>query len=199
MPDASGQLDGNGQEEVRVMIETTTLPGVYVLTPRLHEDHRGHFLEAWSQAGFESATGVSPMFVQDNQSRSRQSVLRGLHYQLEPYAQGKLVRVVRGAVFDVAVDIRKSSDTFGRWFGIELSEVNHRQLWIPPGFAHGFLTLIDNTDLVYKTTSYYSPEHDRSVHWNDPRLEIEWPLQGEPIVSEKDAEAPCLTDAEVFE
>lgn len=169
-----------------------------VIEPEIYEDSRGFFLESFRLDRFRHLVGSQVAFVQDNHSRSAQKVLRGMHFQLAPRAQGKLVRVVRGAVFDVAVDIRRSSSTFGDWFGVELSEDNHKQLWIPPGFAHGFLALTDPADLLYKVTEYYSPEHDRSIRWDDPEIGIDWPLDGEPIVSEKDANAPYLRDAEVF-
>lgn len=169
-----------------------------ILEPQAFADDRGHFFEAFNKEAFDQEVGGTWTFVQDNQSRSRRSVLRGLHYQLDPMAQGKLVRVVRGAVFDVAVDIRESSSSFGRWLGVELSEDNHKQLWVPPGFAHGFLALTDPADLLYKVTEYYSPDHDRSIRWDDPDIGIEWPLDGEPTLSDKDATAPHLRDAEVF-
>lgn len=174
-------------------------------TPSLVErqvfrDDRGFFLESFNKKEFEETVGCSVDFVQDNQSRSSKGVLRGLHYQLPPLAQGKLVRVTHGAVFDVAVDIRRSSPTFGHWVGYELSEENFRQLWVPPGFAHGFLALTDTTDLLYKTTDYYSPDLERSVRWDDPGIGIGWPLNGNaPIVSPKDAAAPSLSEAEVFD
>jgi dTDP-4-dehydrorhamnose 3,5-epimerase len=174
------------------------LPGLLVIEPQVHADARGHFFESFNAQGFAETVESGLEFVQDNQSRSAQDVLRGLHYQLAPRAQGKLVRVVRGAVFDVAVDIRRSSPAFGSWFGIELSEDNFKQLWIPPGFAHGFLALTDPADLLYKVTAYYSPEHDRSIRWDDPDIGIEWPIDGEPILSEKDASAPYLAEADVF-
>ena len=177
---------------------TASLIGPAVLVNWVFEDDRGHFLEAFNQDNFAEQVGVDTNFVQDNQSRSYQGVLRGLHYQIDPAAQGKLVRVVRGAVYDVAVDIRRSSPTFAEWIGVELSEDNLKQLWIPPGFAHGFLALTDPADLLYKVTDYYSPEHDRSIRWDDPDIGIEWPLDVEPILSDKDANAPYLRDAEVF-
>lgn len=181
-----------------MLVETTGLPGVLVLTPRVYRDERGFFMETWNQTFINSALGSPPTFVQDNHSRSVRHVLRGLHYQLEPFSQGKLVRVVRGAAFDVAVDLRRSSETFGSWYGIELSGENHRQLWIPAGFAHGFLTLEDETDLIYKTTSHFAPAQDRSVRWNDPQIGIHWPITRNPIMSQKDSVAPFLKDAEVF-
>ena len=172
-------------------------PRPVVLEPKVYGDERGHFFESFNAEEFAESVEPGIDFVQDNQSRSARHVLRGLHYQLEPRAQGKLVRVVRGAVFDVAVDIRQSSPTFGEWFGIELSEDNYKQLWVPPGFAHGFLALTDPADLVYKVTDYYSPEHDRSIRWDDPDIGIEWPIDGAPILSEKDASAPYLAEADV--
>lgn len=155
-------------------------------------------METWKQTGLEWPTGIQPTFVQENHSRSAQHVLRGLHYQVEPFPQGKLVRVVRGAVFDVAVDVRRSSPRFGSWYGVELSEANHRQVWIPPGFAHGFLSLESDSDVLYKTTGRFSPPHERSVRWNDPVVGIEWPIAEAPVLSEKDSLAPLLNDAEVF-
>lgn len=169
-----------------------------ILESRAHADERGYFFEAFNEQAFNDEVGGTWTFVQDNHSHSRRGVLRGLHYQLDPMAQGKLVRVVRGAVFDVAVDIRRSSPSFGEWLGVELTEDNHRQLWVPPGYAHGFLALTDPADLLYKVTEYYSPEHDSSIRWDDRDIGIEWPLEGDPILSDKDASAPHLRDAEVF-
>ena len=163
-------------------------------------DERGFFTEAFNQRQFEAAVGHEVSFVQDNHSHSTRGVLRGLHYQLPPADQGKLVRVVTGAVFDVAVDIRRSSSTLGQWVGYELTADNLRQLWIPPRFAHGFLVLSDAADVLYKTTSYYAPEQERSLCWDDPEIGIEWPLDDEtPILSPKDAAAPRLSEAEVFD
>jgi dTDP-4-dehydrorhamnose 3,5-epimerase len=172
-----------------VTVTPTAIADVLILEPRVFGDARGFFFESFNQRDFEAATGLRGVtFVQDNHSRSARGVLRGLHYQVPPHAQGKLVRVVRGAVFDVAVDIRPDSPTYGRWVGVELSESNHRQLWIPPGLAHGFLTLSDEADFLYKTTDYYSPAHERCIRWDDPTLAIEWPLGGRaPVLSEKDA------------
>jgi len=172
-----------------VTVTPTAIADVLILEPRVFGDARGFFFESFNQRDFEAATGLRGVtFVQDNHSRSARGVLRGLHYQVLPHAQGKLVRVVRGAAFDVAVDIRPDSPTYGRWVGVELSESNHRQLWIPPGLAHGFLTLSDEADFLYKTTDYYSPAHERCIRWDDPTLAIEWPLGGRaPVVSEKDA------------
>jgi dTDP-4-dehydrorhamnose 3,5-epimerase len=176
----------------------TALPGVLIIEPRLFGDARGFFLESWNARAFAQATGLDTHFVQDNHSRSRRGVLRGLHYQIRQ-PQGKLVRVVRGAIFDVAVDLRKSSPTFGRWFGVELTEDNHRQLWVPPGFGHGFLVLTESADVLYKATDYYAPEHERSLLWNDPAVGIEWPLDGiEPLLSAKDAEGLPLAECEVY-
>ncbi len=177
----------------------TSIPEVLILEPKVFGDARGFFFESFNHRAFEAAVGHTVSFVQDNHSRSAQGVLRGLHYQLRQ-AQGKLVRVVRGAVYDVAVDIRKQSKTFGQWVGVELSEENQRQLWVPPGFAHGFLVTSASADFLYKTTDYYAPEFERSIAWNDPSLAIAWPLQGiEAKLSGKDAAAPAFGDAEVFE
>ncbi len=171
----------------------TRLPGVLVVEPRIHADQRGLFLET-NHAETYPARGIGPAFVQDNLSRSRRGVLRGLHYQ-EPKPQGKLIQAVRGRVFDVAVDIRRGSPNFGRWVGIELSEDTLRQIWIPPGFAHGFLTLSEQADLTYKCTGYYAPQCEHGLRWDDPEIGIEWPdLDGPPVVSEKDAGAPTLAD-----
>ncbi|HAO0299214.1 TPA: dTDP-4-dehydrorhamnose 3,5-epimerase [Escherichia coli] len=164
----------------------TEIPDVLIFEPKVFSDERGFFFESFNQKIFEEAVGRKVEFVQDNHSKSRKGVLRGLHYQLEPYAQGKLVRCAVGEVFDVAVDIRKSSPTFGKWVGVNLSAENKRQLWIPEGFAHGFLTLKDNTEILYKTTSYYSPEYERSIIWNDEDLVIKWP--NDPcVISHKDS------------
>lgn len=179
----------------------TALEGVLVLEPRVFGDARGFFSESYNRHTFAQATDLDIDFVQDNHSRSRKGVLRGLHYQIRQ-PQGKLVRVVRGAVFDVAVDMRKSSPAFGQWVGVELSEDNHRQLWLPPGFAHGFVVLSDTADFLYKTTDYYAPEHERGVAWNDPAIGVDWPLAAhgiaEPLLSEKDRTAPALAQAETF-
>jgi dTDP-4-dehydrorhamnose 3,5-epimerase len=177
---------------------TTTVEGVMLIEPRVFGDERGFFMETWHAAKFAEA-GIDFAFVQDNHSRSAKGVLRGLHYQL-PNPQGKLVRVVSGAVFDVVVDIRESSPTFGQWFGAELNTENRRMLWAPPGVAHGFLTLSDSTDFVYKCTELYSPADERAVRWDDPVLAIDWPLEpGQiPTVSAKDAAAPLLRDAILF-
>lgn len=175
----------------------TSIPEVLILEPKVFGDSRGFFLESFNARAFRDACGLDVSFVQDNHSRSAQGVLRGLHYQLlQP--QGKLVRVVRGRVFDVAVDVRRSSPTFGRWEGTELSEDNHRQLWVPAGFAHGFVVLSELADFLYKTTDYYAPQHERCIAWNDPAIGIDWPFQGEPLLSAKDREGKLLADAEVF-
>ena len=163
----------------------TAIPGVLIIEPKVFCDARGFFYESFNQKAFNEATGTHYQFVQDNHSRSAKGVLRGLHYQIQQ-PQGKLVRVVRGAVFDVAVDIRKSSPTFGKWVGVELSEDNHRQVWIPPGFAHGFLSLSDSAEFLYRTTAYYAPEYERCMAWNDPAIGIKWPIKTEPILSSKD-------------
>ena len=182
------------------MIEVTTtgLAGVLILRPTLHGDDRGFFLESWNARDFAAATGVDATFVQDNHSRSTAGVLRGLHYQLVPHAQGKLVRAVIGAAYDVAVDIRRSSPTFGSWTGVELTADNKLQLWIPPGFAHGFVALTD-AELLYKTTAMYHGDSDRSLRWDDPRIGIEWPVDATPILSAKDQAAPSLSDADLFD
>lgn len=174
------------------------IPGVLVIEPKVFGDERGFFFESFNQRAWEETTGVKASFVQDNHSRSAKNVLRGLHYQIRQ-PQGKLVRVILGEVFDVAVDIRRSSATFGKWFGINLSAENKRQLWIPPGFAHGFLVLSDVAEFLYKTTDYWAPEYERSIIWNDSDLAIAWPLQGEPVLAAKDAAGALFRNAEVFE
>ena len=172
------------------------IPDVVVLEPRVFGDDRGFFYESFSERSFREAVGIDVRFVQDNHSRSARGVLRGLHYQLAPSAQGKLVRVVRGTVFDVAVDLRRGSPTFGRWVGAELSESNRRQLWIPEGFAHGFLALQDGTEVLYKATAFYDPARERGIRWDDAALAIRWPDAGPVSVSPKDAAAPAFADAE---
>jgi dTDP-4-dehydrorhamnose 3,5-epimerase len=181
-----------------VKVTPTRLKEVLILEPTVHGDERGFLLESWHQERY-LACGIPADFVQDNQSRSVQGTLRGLHYQLSR-PQGKLVRVVTGEVFDVAVDLRKSSPTFGRWAGEVLSARNHRQLWIPPGFAHGFYVLSESADLLYKCTEYYSPDDDRALRWDDPELSIDWPLlKGRaPLLSLRDAAAPALQTAQIF-
>lgn len=171
---------------------------VILFEPKVFGDARGFFLESFNQKTFDDATGSHYDFVQDNHSRSAKGVLRGLHYQLPPHAQGKLVRVVQGAVFDVAVDVRRSSPSFGQWVGAELTAENHKQLWVPPGFAHGFVVLSETADFLYKTTNYYAPAFERSIAWDDPHLAIEWPLNAVPQLSAKDSEAPNWADAQVF-
>ena len=176
-------------------IETTAIDGVLVLQPKVFGDARGFFLESFNQRVFDEAVGHHVGFVQDNHSRSARGVLRGLHFQKGERAQGKLVRVAAGAVFDVAVDIRRASPTFGRWVGVELSADNQRQLWIPPGLAHGFLVLSESADFLYKTTEYYAPQDEGAVRWDDPDLAIAWPDVGEPPrLSGKDAAATLLRD-----
>jgi dTDP-4-dehydrorhamnose 3,5-epimerase len=179
-------------------VAPTTIPDVLLLEPRVFGDERGFFLESWSAREFGKVTGLDVRFVQDNHSRSGQRVLRGLHYQIRQ-PQGKLVRVIRGRVFDVAVDLRKSSPTFGRWIGAELSEDNHRQLWIPPGLAHGFLVVSESADVVHKATDYYAPEHERCLIWNDPAVGIEWPAAEEPVLSAKDRAGLPLDRVEAFQ
>jgi dTDP-4-dehydrorhamnose 3,5-epimerase len=167
-------------------VTPTCIPDVLLIEPKVFGDDRGFFFESYNQKAFREATGLNVSFVQDNHSKSAKNVLRGLHYQIEQ-PQGKLVRVTQGEVFDVAVDIRKGSKTYGQWVGLILSAENKKQLWIPPGFAHGFLTLSETAEFLYKTTDYYSPEHERCIVWNDSDLAIEWPLQDLPLVSGKDA------------
>ena len=175
----------------------TALPGVLIIEPRVFGDARGFFMETWNAAGF-AAAGLDLTFVQDNHSRSQRGVLRGLHFQ-NPGPQGKLVRVTNGAVFDVAVDLRASSPNFGRWVGVELSADNKRMFWVPEGFAHGFLTLEDDTDFLYKCTAPYAPANEFTLAWNDPAVGIEWPVTGlDPIISEKDARGLALADVPVF-
>jgi len=175
----------------------TAIPDVLVIEPKVFGDARGFFFESFNQKAFDEAVGQHVDFVQDNHSRSSKGVLRGLHYQVQQ-PQGKLVRVVRGAVFDVAVDIRKSSPTFGNWVGVELSEDNHRQLWVPPGFAHGFLVLSETAEFLYKTTDYYAPAFERCIAYNDSTLNIAWPSEVPPQLSAKDAKGGLLSTADVF-
>ena len=171
------------------------IPDVLLIEPKVFGDERGFFFESFNRQAFAAATGLDVDFVQDNHSRSARRVLRGLHYQLPPQAQGKLVRVVAGEVFDVAVDIRPDSPTFGRWVGEILSADNKRQMWIPPGLAHGFLVTSEYAEFLYKTTDYYAPALERAIAWNDPRIGIDWPLDGAPLLSAKDATAPGLAAA----
>ncbi|HRP76383.1 MAG TPA: dTDP-4-dehydrorhamnose 3,5-epimerase [Rhodocyclaceae bacterium] len=175
----------------------TAIADLLIIEPEVFGDSRGFFLESFNARALREATGLAPDFVQDNHSRSSRGVLRGMHYQIRR-PQAKLVRVVRGSVFDVAVDLRRSSSTFGEWVGTELNEDNHRQLWIPEGFAHGFLVLSESADFLYKTTDYYAPEHERCLSWNDPEVGIEWPLEGQPLLSAKDRAGRPLVACEVF-
>ncbi|MBU0829750.1 MAG: dTDP-4-dehydrorhamnose 3,5-epimerase [Gammaproteobacteria bacterium] len=174
-----------------------SIPEVLLIEPKVFGDERGFFYESFNQRAFDEATGTAHQFVQDNHSRSAKGVLRGLHYQIQQ-PQGKLVRVVRGAVLDVAVDLRKSSPFFGQWVSEELSEENHRQLWVPPGFGHGFVVLSDVAEFLYKTTEFYAPEHERCIVWNDPSLAIDWNLQQPPVLSGKDAQGCLLAKAQLF-
>jgi len=180
-------------------VTPTAIADVLVLEPKVFGDARGFFLESYNQRDFEQATGLRVNFVQDNHSRSGRGVLRGLHYQIQ-HAQGKLVRVTQGEVFDVVVDMRRSSPTFGRWVGETLSGTNHKQMWVPPGCAHGFVVLSEQADFLYKTTDYWYPEHERSVLWNDPDLAIAWPLQGmQPTLAAKDAQGTPWRQAQAFD
>jgi len=176
----------------------TAIPGVLVIEPAVFGDARGAFFESWNRRSFSNLVGREVDFVQDNHSVSGRGVLRGLHYQLDPRAQGKLVRVVAGEVFDVAVDLRRSSATFGRWVGERLSSENRRMMWVPEGFAHGFLVLSEAAQFLYKTTDYYSPEHERTLLWNDPAIGVSWPLEGAPLLKPKDAAGTPLANAETF-
>ena len=178
-------------------ITPTVIPEVLVIEPKVFGDDRGFFFESFNATAFEQATGLKRHFVQDNHSKSAQHVLRGLHYQIKQ-PQGKLVRVVHGEVFDFAVDLRKNSKSFGKWVGMNLSAENKKQLWIPEGFAHGFLVLSETAEFLYKTSDYYEPEHERSLLWCDPLLGIQWPIEGEPKLATKDAAAPCLAYTDVF-
>ena len=179
-------------------VTPTAIPDVLIIEPKVFGDTRGFFMESFNQKAFNAAIGRNVEFVQDNHSRSTKGVLRGLHYQTQQ-PQGKLVRVVRGSVFDVAVDIRKSSTTFGKWVGVELSDENHKQVWIPPGFAHGFLVLSETADFLYKTTNYYSPIHERCIRWSDSEIDIQWPVMDcEYMVSNKDSMGVSFADADYF-
>jgi dTDP-4-dehydrorhamnose 3,5-epimerase len=175
----------------------TDIPEVLIIEPRVFSDHRGFFFESFNEKAFMEKTGLEVRFVQDNHSCSARNVLRGMHYQIQQ-VQGKLIRVVSGAIFDVAVDIRQSSPTFGQWVSCELSAENKRQLWVPAGFAHGFLSLSDSTEVLYKTTDYYAPAHERCLLWNDPELEIAWPFTEEPILTAKDMAGQPLSAIERF-
>lgn len=176
---------------------STDLPGVIILEPKVFGDERGFFFESFNARSFAEATGLQHEFVQDNHSRSQRGVLRGLHYQVQQ-VQGKLVRVTAGEVYDVAVDLRRSSPTFGRWVGMHLSAENKRQLWVPEGFAHGFVVLSEFAECLYKTTDYYAPEHERCIRWDDPTLAIDWPLKDAPQLSAKDQNGLNFVDAQVF-
>jgi dTDP-4-dehydrorhamnose 3,5-epimerase len=180
-----------------MQIQTTSIPDVLIFEPKVFGDDRGYFFESFNQQKFVDMIGEKVTFVQDNHSRSAKNVLRGLHYQIQQ-PQGKLVRVVVGEVFDVAVDIRKKSPTFGKWVGVHLSAENKRQLWIPAGFAHGFIVTSDYAEFLYKTTDYWAPEYERSILWNDPKIGINWPISATPILSAKDQIGKTLADAEVF-
>lgn len=179
-------------------VVTLAIPDLRLITPRLFGDDRGFFMERYNKAAFEEALGRPVDFVQDNHSRSGKGVLRGLHYQLPPHPQAKLVSVLAGEIFDVAVDVRRGSPSFGRWEGVVLSAENRHQLWVPEGFAHGFLVLSESAEVLYKTSGYYAPDCDRAIAWNDPGIAIDWPLGGAPTLSGKDAAAPRLADAETF-
>lgn len=178
-------------------VTPTNLSEVMIIEPRVFGDDRGFFYESFNAKKFAELTGVETNFVQDNHSMSAKNVLRGMHYQIQQ-AQGKLVRVISGEVFDVAVDLRKSSPRFGQWTGVTLSAANQRQLWIPPGFAHGFVVTSDKAEFLYKTTDYWAPQHERCLQWNDPAIGIQWPLEDEPVMSAKDQIGKLLVDAEVF-
>lgn len=180
-------------------VTPTAVTGVLILEPAVFGDARGFFLESFNQKAFDATVGHHVEFVQDNHSRSARGVLRGLHYQLPPHAQGKLVRVTSGRVFDVAVDLRRSSPSFGHWVGVELSDENHRQLWLPPGMAHGFVVLSESADFLYKTTGYYAPEAEACIRWDDPTLAIGWPLAGPPTLSPKDRQGLPFTAAPCFD
>lgn len=178
-------------------VTETNIPDVKIIEPRVFRDERGFFLESYNAKTLAEAAGITENFVQDNHSRSSKNVLRGLHYQIQQ-AQGKLVRVISGEVFDVAVDIRRSSPSFGQWVGVMLTGGNFRQLWVPAGFAHGFLVVSDTAEFLYKTTDFYAPEHERSIRWDDPAIGIDWPLDGAPILSPKDRDGVVLAAAEVY-
>ena len=181
----------------QMKITPTTIPDVLVIEPKVFGDARGFFFESFNQKAFNEATGLNEIFVQDNLSSSSYNVLRGLHYQVQ-CAQGKLVQVIAGEVFDVAADLRQSSPSFGQWVGTTLSAANRLQHWIPPGFAHGFLVTSASADVLYKTTAYYAPEHERTIRWNDTSVDIQWPLQGPPVLSTKDRAAGPLKEADLF-
>ena len=184
-------------EDMPYTVTTTALPEVLILEPKIFRDARGFFFESFNQREFAEKTGVDLPFVQDNHSKSAQGVLRGLHYQIQ-HPQGKLVRVVQGQVFDVVVDLRQSSVMFGQWVGMYLDAQKHQQLWVPPGFAHGFVVLSESAEFLYKTTDYWYPPHERSLRWDDPTVGITWPMQGQPVLAAKDAAAAQWADAEKF-
>jgi dTDP-4-dehydrorhamnose 3,5-epimerase len=181
-----------------MQVTATSLPEVLIIEPKVFGDERGFFFESFNRKQMEEKAGITAEFVQDNHSRSAQGVLRGLHYQIQ-HPQGKLVRVIRGSVFDVAVDIRRGSTSFGRWVGVELNEENHRQMWVPPGFAHGFLVLSYSADVLYRITDYWYPEHERCIRWDDPSIGINWPLDGRPTLSAKDTHGKSIHEAEAFQ
>lgn len=185
-----------GDADSFMKLTLTSIPDLLILDPKVFEDERGFFFESYNQRIFEEL-GVNAQFVQDNHSRSRKGILRGLHYQIRN-AQGKLVRAVAGEIYDVAVDLRKHSPTFGKWLGFHLSAANKRQIYVAPGFAHGFLVLSDYAEVIYKTTDFYAPQHERCIVWNDPTLGIDWPIEGRPILSLKDADGASFTQAELF-
>lgn len=183
---------------MNLTVTRTAIPDVMILEPKVFGDDRGFFYESFNAKTFEAATGIKREFVQDNHSRSARNVLRGLHYQIQ-HPQGKLVRIVAGEVFDVAVDLRRQSATFGKWVGVTLSAENKRQLWVPEGFAHGFVVVSDYAEFLYKTTDYWYPEHERSLLWSDPELGIDWPLSGAPLLAGKDAAGTTLAQAQAFD
>jgi dTDP-4-dehydrorhamnose 3,5-epimerase len=180
-----------------VKVFKSQIPDVLLIEPKVYQDERGLFLESYNRRSFKDATGLDVQFVQDNQSFSRRNVLRGLHYQIQK-AQGKLVQVMAGEIFDVAVDIRRSSPTFGKWVGVTLSGGGHRMVWIPQGFAHGYIVLSEQAMVLYKTTDFYAPEHERTILWNDPTLAIRWPIEGQAIVSDKDRRGSSFRSADLF-
>lgn len=180
-----------------MLVTPTAIPDLLIIEPKVFGDDRGFFFESFNARAFEQATGINRPFVQDNHSKSARNVLRGLHYQIQN-PQGKLVRVTQGEVYDVAVDLRKSSKSFGQWVGVHLSAENKRQFWVPEGFAHGFVVLSETAEFLYKTTDYYAPEFERSLLWSDPALAIQWPMDGEPKLAAKDAAAKLLSEADVF-
>ncbi len=178
-------------------VSPTNIPDILIIEPKVFGDNRGFFFESFNQQAFNDAVGQEVIFVQDNHSHSRKGVLRGLHYQIQQ-PQGKLVRVIQGLIYDVAVDLRRSSNTFGQWVGTELSDDNHLQVWVPAGFAHGFVVLSESADVLYKTTDYYAPKHERCLAWNDKNIDIRWPISSEPTLSEKDSQGELLVDTECF-